>query len=166
MAKLGVLGVGNTLKGDDGIGVVLVDRLKGEDFADEVEFDEVEFHEVGTSGMNIVHYLAKLDRAIIVDAIRSEGSPGDALVFRPEEVDGDMTVRSTHDANLLEAIELSETLGEKPERIIIMGIIPKDMLLRDDLTPELKEKLPELEDKLREQIKSLLEEEDGTTPSS
>lgn len=161
MAKLGVIGIGNTLKGDDGIGVVLVDRLKGGDFP-----GEVEFHEVGTSGLNIIHYLKDLDNAIIVDALRNEGEPGNSTFFRPDEVDNSIKIRSTHDANLLEAIDLSETLGERPEEIVIMGIIPKDMSLRDELSPLLKEKLPELEEKLREKINSLLEEEGGGSPSS
>lgn len=161
MAKLGVIGIGNTLKGDDGIGVELVNSLEKEDFP-----DEVVFHEVGTSGLNIVHYLKDLNKALIVDALRSEGEPGDSIFFRPDEVDSSIKIRSTHDANLLEAIDLSETLGERPEEILIMGIIPEDMSLRDELSPVLKEKLPELEERLREKICSLLEEEGGGSPSS
>ncbi|MBS3814718.1 hydrogenase maturation protease [Candidatus Bipolaricaulota bacterium] len=161
MGKLGVLGIGNTLKGDDGIGVMLVKELKKEEFP-----GEVEFHEVGTSGMNILHYLEGLDKAVIVDALRSGGNPGDSIFFRPEEVDKDITVRSTHDANLLEAIELSETLGERPEKIVIMGVIPDDMTIRDGLSPLLENKLPDLVKKLREKIISLIEEEGGTTPPS
>lgn len=161
MSKLGVLGIGNTLKGDDGIGVVLVNRISEEDFSGDVEFQEV-----GTSGLNILHYLKDLDKALIIDALRSDGEPGSSIFFRPDEVEDSIKVRSTHDANLLEAIELSETLGERPEEITIMGIIPEDMSLRDELSPELKEKLPELEEKLRGKINSLLEEEGGGSPPS
>ncbi|MBS3787179.1 hydrogenase maturation protease [Candidatus Bipolaricaulota bacterium] len=161
MAKLGVIGIGNTLKGDDGVGVMLVNRLEEEDFS-----DEVEFHEVGTSGLNIIHYLKDLDKAVIIDALRSEGEPGNSTFFRPNEVDNSIKIRSTHDANLLEAIDLSETLGERPEDIVIMGIIPEDISLRDELSPLLKEKLPELEEKLKGKINSLLEEEGGGFPSS
>lgn len=161
MAKLGVLGVGNTLKGDDGIGVVLVNELKEGEFP-----PEVEFHEVGTSGMNILHYLEGLDQAVIVDALRSGGDPGDSIFFRPEEVDSDITVRSSHDANLLEAIELSKTIGERPEKIVIMGVIPEDMSIRDGLSPSLQGKLPDLVEKLRDKVLSLIDEEDGESPSS
>lgn len=161
MAKLGVLGIGNTLKGDDGIGIVLVNRLQDKDIP-----GGVEFHEVGTSGMNILHYLKDLETAVIVDAIRSEGEPGDSVFFHPDEVDSDIEVRSTHDANLLEAIELSEAMGERPDRIVIMGVIPKDMPIRDELSPALQEKLPELLGKLRDKVVSLIEEEGGNTPSS
>lgn len=161
MAKLGVLGIGNTLKGDDGIGPVLVNRLQEMDIP-----GEVEFHEVGTSGMNILHYLKDLDSAVIVDALRSEGEPGDSIFFCPDEVDRDIEVRSTHDANLLEAIELSETIGERPEEIVIMGIIPGDISIRDELSPSLQDKLPELEEKLRKKVLSLVEEEGQNEPSS
>lgn len=161
MAKLGVLGIGNTLKGDDGIGVVLVNRLQDKDIP-----GEIEFHEVGTSGMNILHYLKDLESAVIVDAIRTEGEPGDSVFFHPDEVDSDIEVRSTHDANLLEAIELSEAMGERPDRIVIMGVIPKDMPIRDELSPSLQKKLPELVKKLRGKITSIIEEEGGSSPSS
>jgi hydrogenase maturation protease len=159
--KLGVLGIGNTLKGDDGIGVVLVNQLQDKDIP-----GEIEFHEVGTSGMNILHYLKGLETAVIVDAIRSDGEPGDSVFFRPDEVDSDIEVRSTHDANLLEAIELSEAVGERPDEVVIMGVIPKDMSIRDELSPALQQKLPELVEKLRDKIITIMEEEGGNTPPS
>ncbi len=161
MEKLGVLGIGNTLKGDDGIGVVLVNQLQDKDIP-----GEIEFHEVGTSGMNILHYLKGLETAVIVDAIRSDGEPGDSVFFRPDEVDSDIEVRSTHDANLLEAIELSEAVGERPDEVVIMGVIPKDMSIRDELSPALQQKLPELVEKLRDKIITIMEEEGGNTPPS
>ncbi|MFP4202184.1 MAG: hydrogenase maturation protease [Candidatus Acetothermia bacterium] len=157
MGKLGVLGIGNTLKGDDGIGPVLVNRLKEKGIP-----DDVEVHEVGTSGMNILHYLKDLDSAVIVDALRSEGEPGDSIFFSPDDVEEDIEVRSTHDANLLEAIELSATIGERPEEIVIMGIIPEDISIRDELSESLQDRLPELEEKLREEILSLLEGESNS----
>jgi len=152
--KLGVLGVGNTLKGDDGIGVVLLNRLKESELP-----GEVEFYEVGTSGMNILHHLKNLDTAVIIDAVRSKGEPGDSVFFSPDDVDNDLEVRSTHDANLLEAIELSETMGERPDRVVIMGIIPKNMEINEDLSSPLRDRLPELEGELRGKVLSLLEEE-------
>lgn len=154
MDKLGVLGVGNTLKGDDGIGVVLLNRLKESELP-----GEVEFYEVGTSGMNILHHLKNLDTAVIIDAVRSKGEPGDSVFFSPDDVDNDLEVRSTHDANLLEAIELSETMGERPDRVVIMGIIPKNMEINEDLSSPLRDRLPELEGELRGKVLSLLEEE-------
>ncbi len=154
MGKLGVLGVGNTLKGDDGIGIVLLNRLRESEIP-----GEVEFYEVGTSGMNILHHLKDLDTALIIDAIRSKGEPGDSVFFSPDDVDNDLQVRGTHDANLLEAIELSETMGERPDRVVIMGVIPENMELNEDLSPPLQDRLPELEDRLREKVLSLLEKE-------
>lgn len=154
MGKLGVLGVGNTLKGDDGIGIVLLNRLRESEIS-----GEVEFYEVGTSGMNILHHLKDLDTALIIDAIRSKGKPGESVFFSPDDVDNDLQVRGTHDANLLEAIELSESMGERPEKVVIMGVIPESMELNEDLSPPLQDRLPELEDRLREKVLSLLEEE-------
>jgi len=154
VGKLGVLGVGNTLKGDDGIGVVLMNRLKKSELS-----EDVEFYEVGTSGMNILHHLKDLDTAVIIDAVRSKGEPGDSVFFSPDDVDNDLDVRSTHDANLLEAIELSETMGERPDRVVIMGVIPKNMEINEDLSPALQDRLPELEGELREKVLSLLEGE-------
>ncbi|MBS3812796.1 hydrogenase maturation protease [Candidatus Bipolaricaulota bacterium] len=151
MAELGVIGLGSTIRGDDGIGVALVHELDARKLP-----ESVELYDAGTSGMNILHHLKDFDRVIIIDAIRQEGDPGDWVFFHPEDVSSSMEIRSTHDANLFEALKLSETLGERPEEVVIMGVIPADLSLSEDLSPELEERLPELVGALEEKVQEMV----------
>lgn len=150
MGSLGIIGIGSTIRGDDGIGVLLVERLKTRKLP-----DGVELYDAGTSGMNILHRLKDFDAAIIVDAIRTEGRIGDWVFFSPQEVDSTIEMRNTHDANILEALELSEMLDERPDEVRIMGIIPGDTSIGEGLSLELENRLPELEEALINEIGEL-----------
>lgn len=150
MGSLGIIGIGSTIRGDDGIGVLLVERLKTRKLP-----DGVELYDAGTSGMNILHRLKDFDAAIIVDAIRTEGRIGDWVFFSPQEVDSTIEMRNTHDANILEALELSEMLDERPDEVRIMGIIPGDTSIGEGLSSELENRLPELEEALINEIGEL-----------
>ncbi len=147
---MGVIGLGSTIRGDDGIGVTLIQELKTRKLP-----ENVELYDAGTSGMNILHHLKDFDRVIIVDAIRREGEAGDWTFFHPEDVTGSTEMRSTHDANLLEALELSEILGERPEEVVIMGVIPADLSLSEELSPTLQDRLPELIEALMHKVREL-----------
>jgi len=149
---LGVIGIGRPIRGDDGIGVVLIDRLQNKELP-----EDVNLLDAGTSGMNLLHHLKDFDRVIIIDAIRHGGDPGDWLFFSPEEVNSSIKMRSTHDSNLLETLELSEMLGEKPDKVVIMGIIPADMSIGEELSPSLNRKLPEIENVLLDKIEELID---------
>lgn len=153
MATLGVIGIGSPIRTDDGIGIALIDHLKSQKIPEGVELVDV-----GTSGMNILHHLRNFTKVLIIDAIRTDGEPGNCMFFTPDEIDKDSSIktRSTHDANLLEALELSEMLGERPEEVIIMGIIPEDLSIGEGLSPKLKEKLPEIEEELKNKIEELI----------
>ncbi len=152
MTTLGVIGIGNPIRSDDGIGIELINRLKARQIP-----EGVELLDVGTSGMNILHHLKNFNKVMIIDAIRTDGEPGNCMFFTPDEIDkdGSIKTRSTHDANLLEALELSEMLGERPEEVIIMGIIPEDLTIGEGLSSKLKEKLPKIEEELRKKIEEL-----------
>jgi len=139
--KIGIIGVGNIFMGDDGVGAAVLELLKNEPLPENVMLINN-----GTSGMSLLHTLARLDAAIIVDAVDFGGSPGEACGFTPEDVKSTKQVPglSTHECDLLSVIELSGKLCECPETIIIFGIQPAAMISSKELSPALKMKLPEL----------------------
>ena len=139
--RTGVIGVGNVFMGDDSVGVEVLELLKNESLPENVILINNE-----TRGMSLLHTLAKLDAAVIVDAVDFGGSPGEACCFTPKDVKSEKQVRglSTHECDLLNVIELSNKLGELPETIIIFGIQPETMTYPGDLSPLLKKKLPGL----------------------
>ncbi len=147
---IGILGIGNTLRGDDGVGIVIAQKMKDRDFS-----ADVKVYEVGSGGLKVLHRLEELEKVILVDSVRFDGSPGDYRFFSPEEVKSMKGVSGTHGTDVLEIIELSEEIDESPEEILILGIQPKSLSLGEDLSPVLEDKLSVILDDLEEKVNSL-----------
>ncbi len=146
----GIIGIGNTLKGDDGIGVILARKIEEKDLPSDVKVIIV-----GTGGMKILHRLKDLEKAIIVDAVQFEGDPGEHVFFSPEEVRSLRESRGTHETNLLDVLELSEKVGEAPDNVLILGIQPKNNNMGSKVSPELEKRIPELVEELYKKIKAI-----------
>ena len=143
--KVVILGIGNTFRGDDGIGSLLAQRLK----------DKVPFivYDAGPSPEN---YLGKIikdkpDNIIIVDAVDFGGAAGD---FREVEGQDIATVNlfSTHNASI--SLTINYLQNNLKANIIILIIQPKDITFVDNLTPELTETLKRFESWFYEQGKA------------
>lgn len=143
MVKLGVFGIGNTLMGDDGVGMVLLKRLENKTFPEEVEL----LHH-GVRGLGIVHKFTEFQTAVIIDAVEFGGKPGESRAFEPHQAK-DMKVgkaESLHQCNILEAIELSKALGGAPDTIKIYGIQPENTGFGEGLSQSLNARLEEMTD--------------------
>ena len=145
----GVIGVGNPFKGDDGIGVKLIEETR-ESFASE----GVQIFEVGSDTFEILHILKDLEAAIIVDAVRFGGEPGDYRFFTSDDVESLKGSETAHATNIIEVLNLSDKLDESPERVLIMGVQPKDTNLGEEFSPPVKKRIPELVEILQEKIES------------
>ena len=146
--KVGVIGVGNTLMGDDGVGDAVLKSLRNKDLPENVTLIDI-----GASGLNLLHVLAKLDVAIIVDATDFGGHPGETRCFMPGDLRSlKRTGLSTHECDLLNVIELSKELDELPETILIFAIQPSTMGPDMGLSLPLKSKLPEFAKEVRHMV--------------
>ncbi len=135
-----VLGLGNPLMGDEGIGTHLVEELQKQ--AD--RHPDVIFMDGGTGGMQLLHYIAGKDKAIILDCALMGTEPGTIKRFTPDEVN---TVKklahlSLHEVDIIKVIELSKQLGECPDEVIFFGIEPKAIIQQMDLTETIAQKVP------------------------
>lgn len=147
---IGILGIGNKLRGDDGVGIVVAQNMKDRDLP-----SDVKVYEVGSGGLKVLHRLEELDKVILVDSVRFGKSPGDYTFFSPDEAKSMKGFSGTHGTDVLEVIELSERIDKSPEEILILGIQPKSFSLGDDLSPVLQERLPDILDELEEKVNSL-----------
>lgn len=150
MARKGVISLGNPVRGDDGISEVLIRRL-----SEESSPSDVEFIDIGTGSVKALHVLRRLDKAIILDAVFFGGDPGEYVFFDPEEVKSLKRSKNPHDSTLFEVLGLSRKMEELPEEIQIMGIQPKDVSLKEGLSPELESEIPKLLNALRQKIAEL-----------
>jgi hydrogenase maturation protease len=134
-----VLGLGNPLMADEGIGVYLVQRLSR--VAE--QHPDVEFIDAGTGGMSVLHWIEGRRKAILVDCAFMGAAPGTIRRFTPEEVRSAKTLahQSLHEGDLLRILALAEQLGQRPEEVVIFGIEPETVELGQGLSDTLVEKV-------------------------
>ncbi|HEB30821.1 hypothetical protein LCGC14_2911480 [marine sediment metagenome] len=148
--KIAVVGIGNILLGDEGIGVVLVNLLKKNKYTEKIDFIDA-----GTSFFNVVSGLRNYDKIIIIDTVFSGKAPG--TVYRCEindiEETGISGVLSLHDLGVMQSIKLEKLVGGFPEDIVFFGIEPKSIDLSMELSDEVHEKVEQIIDKIVNELK-------------
>jgi hydrogenase maturation protease len=143
-----ILGVGNLLLSDEGVGVHIARTLMEMDFPPQVRVVEG-----GTDGFGLMHILLEADRLILVDAIRGGGPPGSIYRFEIEDCPPfpDTYKTSVHQISILEVINLSGLIGSPP-RTTIIGVEPKCLEMGMDLSPEIEAKIPRVIQLIREEV--------------
>ncbi|MBN1539283.1 MAG: hydrogenase maturation protease [Candidatus Thermoplasmatota archaeon] len=141
MARTIIVGIGNPILGDDGVGLHVVRQLKGR--------TDVDIREAYTGGLNLLDMILGYDRAVLVDAIYLEEMRFGEI--RVMELDEFASVHSTnpHDTTLMDAVEMSRRLGEDriPLEITLVGIrIESVDEFSDELSEKVKEAIPEAVD--------------------
>lgn len=136
-----VLGLGNPLMADEGIGVCLVELL-AEAAGDR---PDVEFIDAGTGGLAVLHHLEGRRKAIFIDCAYMDEEPGTIRRFRPEEVRSTKVLahQSLHEADLLRIIDMARQLGQAPGEIVIFGIQPERIEPGTGLSPALSGRIDE-----------------------
>lgn len=127
-----VLGLGNPLMADDGIGIALVERL-----AREAErYPAVDFVDAGAGGMSVLHLIEGRRKAILIDSAHMDELPGALRRFTVDEVRSRKILahQSLHEADLLRVLTLAEQLGQAPETMVIFGIQPRVVEPRQGLS--------------------------------
>ena len=136
-----VLGLGNPLMADEGIGVYLIERLArvGE------RCPEADFIDAGTGGMSVLHLIEGRRKAVFIDCAFMDEAPGTLRRFTPEEVRSTKVLahQSLHDADLLQILTLAEQLGDCPGQVVIFGIQPEAVEMRQGLSASLLDRAEE-----------------------
>ncbi len=140
--KQAIIGIGNPLMADDGAGIAVLNRLKDRK-ADLPE--DMDFIEMGTGGINLVHVLADYDKVVIIDAAEFGGQPAEVRCFRPDEVHTLKTQGySLHDWDLFTTLDISKKMGELPEDIWIVSVQMIDTSPVDHMCPLVIRAVPEM----------------------
>jgi hydrogenase maturation protease len=119
-----VLGVGNQILGDDGVGVHVANELKKH-----IKNPDVAIDEAITGGMNLLDLILGYEKAIIIDAVKTQ-TGGTGEVRRIPLADfSTMHSCNPHDVSLFEAIRMARKLGETriPKEIIVIGVMMKQI---------------------------------------
>lgn len=151
-----ILGLGNDILSDDGIGPRLVRDLAAMDFIAGTTFDTA-----SCGGLEILEYIKEYKRVIIIDAIRtSAGSPGEVYYFKTSDFRETCHLSSLHDINFLTALKLGKQLElDLPEDLHIIAVeILEDMEFSEEFTLPLKNEYPTMLNKVYSLIKEILKE--------
>lgn len=149
--RIVVLGVGNILLGDEGVGVHVVKELEKRDLPENVRLVDG-----GTGGFNLIGIVAEADVLIVVDTLDTDAGPGSIFRMTPEDIRRpDPAMRtSIHDIGLIDALDLAAMSGYRP-RTVIIGVTPERIDWGTELSERLAEVVPAAVDRVLQEIDSV-----------
>ncbi len=145
-----ILGIGNSILRDDGIGPRIIDELRGQ-FADPA----ITLEETNLAGINLMEILAGFDAAIIIDAIQGDGRPGQVRWLKPQDFGlPHAAFPSQHGTGILQALELGKTLHQPmPEEVDILAIQAADVTsFQEGLSAEVEKAVPVALEEVRRMV--------------
>jgi hydrogenase maturation protease len=141
--KILVLGIGNTLLSDEGVGIVAMREL-------EVQFgarENMEFLDGGTLSFTLAVPISECTALLVIDAAELGSPPGTVRSFEGDEMDrflGENRKSSVHEVGLLDLMSISLLTGHWPKNRALIGIQPSLVDWGGELTPEVAAAMPEV----------------------
>ena len=136
-----VLGLGNVLLEDDGVGATAVALLRERFSAPK----GVQVLDGGTLGLSLLPYLQSAERLILVDAIRADAAPGSLVRLIGDDVAPAVSTRlSPHQVGVADLLDGARWLERYPRQVVLLGIVPESMELAVGLSPRVRAALPSL----------------------
>lgn len=131
-SRVAVLGLGNILLGDDGVGCLTVEMFRHAWDCDPA----VEIADLGTPGLDLTPYLYGRDLVLIVDAVNAEGDPGTVHLFCENDfLSPQAPLRLTdHDSGFQESLAQLRLVDRAPAELIVIGIIPESCAYGDAIS--------------------------------
>ena len=138
-----VLGIGNPLMQDDGVGVHVVQRLK----AEYPDFPQVEFLDGGTLSFSLIGAIEDATNLIVIDAAQFCDEPGTVRTFLGEDMDrllGRQKNSSVHDVTLIDLMSIALLSDQLPARRALIGIQPGCIGWSTEPTPAISKAIPQV----------------------
>ncbi|OGO18920.1 MAG: hypothetical protein A2144_05265 [Chloroflexi bacterium RBG_16_50_9] len=134
-----ILGLGNPILGDDGVGLRVIEELKNR-----LDKQEITMESASLAGLDLLDLLSGYDRAIIIDAIQTGGRAGRIYRLNPESFTATSHASTPHDVNFATALKLGQRLGVAlPGKIDILAIEVADTSrFSEECTPEVAAAIP------------------------
>jgi hydrogenase maturation protease len=140
MATL-ILGLGNTIMSDDGVGPKVIEKLQ-----QEVDLpDGVTLLDGGTLGLDLLPYLEEVRRLILVDAVEIGQPAGSCVRLSGDDVPMALENKlSAHQMGMKDLLAVARLMGHLPDEIILIGVQPACLQMDTELTPSVAAALPRL----------------------
>ncbi|MBW1981726.1 MAG: HyaD/HybD family hydrogenase maturation endopeptidase [Deltaproteobacteria bacterium] len=151
--KIVILGVGNLLMSDEGVGIHAVQELMRRKLPAEVEVVDG-----GTSTLDLLPHLHKARRVIIIDVIKAGGEPGDIYRCRPEDLqENQEQPLSLHQVDFAHLMKMAELMGYQIGPAVIYGMEPAVIGWGMELSPIVAAKMPKLLELVLEEVSTHIE---------
>lgn len=151
-ANIIVLGIGNILLGDEGLGVRTIERLQ-RDFRIP---PHIELVDGGTAGIDLLGFVRKDTALIIVDCIKPKERPGRMIRLEGSEVPTFLSSKiSPHQLGLSDLLAAAHLIDRKPEKLVFLGMEPKSIATGLTLTAEIENCLPQLVTAIVQELRAL-----------
>jgi len=149
-ASVLVLGIGNILRRDEGVGVRVIEALRDEDVP-----EDVELFDGGTFGAELIDVIADRAGVIVIDAIEHEGTPGSVFRFSGDDLAAHASASlSVHEIGLLDTLRMAKQLGCPPKEVLVLGVVPEDIGPGLELTPTVAKQVPKIVQRVLEELKA------------
>jgi hydrogenase maturation protease len=133
-----ILGIGNILLKDEGIGVYVANKLMEMSLP-----PEVEVMDGGTMGIDLLFYIEGRKKVIVIDTVKAGEPPGTMYRFTDKELSFKKDVlRTAHGIDFSDVVRTAQTMGTKPDEVVFIGIEPLDMNEGMELSPLIAERIP------------------------
>lgn len=146
-----VLGVGNPILSDDGVGIYVVRELKKRNLP------RVDLEELAASGLELLDLVLGYDKVIIIDAIQTnEVSPGEIHVLEEKDFEKSVHGSSPHGINIATALALGRKIvpDKMPKVVVFIAVEAEDLVnVKEQLTPKVHAALPKIVKKVEDEIK-------------
>jgi hydrogenase maturation protease len=136
-----ILGLGNVICADDGLGVVAVERLRRRYALP----PEVRALDGGTLGLSLLGQFGEADDVILVDAVKIDARPGTRVRFNGDTVGRAVRERlSVHQIGVADLLDALRWMDALPRRLVLLGLVPRSVELSMGRSPEVEAALPSL----------------------
>lgn len=137
-----VLGIGNSILGDDGVGVHVAQELSRK-----IKDENVDVRDTSVDGLNLLEFIMGYDKLVVIDAIITEdGEVGEIYRLKPEEVcQPSHSAISPHHFNLATTLEIGKKLfpEEMPEEVTVFAVGTQEVArVTEEMTGKVKEAIP------------------------
>ncbi|CAG0941381.1 MAG: HyaD/HybD family hydrogenase maturation endopeptidase [Rhodocyclaceae bacterium] len=134
-----ILGIGNTILSDEGVGVHAAEALRAAYALPE----GVEVIDGGTAGMELLDPLSGVDLLVVLDAVKAKRAPGTVILLTGKEVPVFFRGKlSPHQVSICDVLASLEFAGNPPKDLVLVGCEPLSLELGTELTPTVAEKVP------------------------
>jgi len=148
--KILILGIGNVLMGDEGIGVHAIKKLDEESLP-----PNVTLLDGGTGGFHLLEYLQEYPVIIMIDATM-DGKPAGTISFIEPRFATDFPKSlSAHDIGLRDLIESAAVLGELPKMFLVTVTIDSIQSMEMNLSPGIEKQIPAVVEKVKKILKNI-----------